>query len=93
MLFVCIVAPITYAIVLIKKFTVLKEKTVRAVWGEIYMGLKIEEREPVVLQTLHYYFRRFILTVVIVAQDNLFVQLMIVHFGFCIQLILFFLFN
>ena len=66
MLVVCMVGPITYAIVMIKKFADLATIKVRYVWGAIYKEIRVDQTKIVVLQVEHFYIRRLLLIIVVV---------------------------
>lgn len=88
MLSVCVFAPITFVVVMLRKFSYLERNKIKIRWGKIFEGLDLKRGKTVVLQMAHYFLRRFMLIVVIVCQDYIIVQIMTVFFSFVTELII-----
>ncbi len=88
MLCVCLFAPITFVVVMLRKFSYLERNKIKIRWGKIFEGLDLKKGRTVVLQMAHYFLRRFMLIVVIVCQDYIIVQIMTVCFSFVTELII-----
>ena len=65
--FMCIFVPITFVVVMLRKFTYLRRNKIKIRWGAIFEGLRLDRGRLVVLQPLHFFLRRFMLIVSIVA--------------------------
>lgn len=66
-LFLCVVVPILFGIVMLRKFSYLRRNKIKIRWGAIFEGLRLDRGRVVVLQPLHFFLRRFVLVVVITA--------------------------
>jgi hypothetical protein len=70
-LFLSVLVPLLFGIVLLRKFTYLRRNKIKIRWGAIFEGLRLDRGRIVVLQPMHYFLRRFVLVVVITAQSHI----------------------
>jgi hypothetical protein len=84
----CSLLPVVFGIILMKKFPYLMRPRIKAKYGALYAQLNLKQGRSIILQPLHYFFRRMLLAVVIVCQDALIVQILAVWASFVMQLII-----
>jgi hypothetical protein len=69
----CLILPVVFGIILMKKFPYLSRPRIKTKYGALYAQLNLKRGRSVILQPLHYFFRRMMLAVVIVCQGTLIV--------------------